>query len=74
MREFAHELTNAQQLPKDQFANTPTHKLINPPTHQLESLSNLKLKILSFILQFRFKFRFVLAEIQVEKYVKIYHL
>lgn len=74
MRQFAHELTNAQQLPKDQFANTPTHKLINPPTHQLESLSHLKLKILSFTLQFRFKFRFVLAEIQVEKYVKVYHL
>lgn len=74
MREFAHELTNVQNSPKNQFANTPTHKLINPPTHQLESLSHLKLKILSFILQISSNFRFVLAEIQVEKYVKVYHL
>ena len=74
MHEFAHKLTKAQQPPTKQFTNTPTHTLINPPTHQLISLSTLKLKILSFILQFRSNFRSVLAEIQVEKYVKVYYL
>ena len=67
-------LLTPNSSPKNQFANTLAHKLINPQTHQLKSLSTLKFKILSFILQFRSNFRSVLAEIQVEKYVKVYYL
>ena len=50
-------LTKAQQLPK-----TSTHKLKNS--------SSQKLKLLSFILQYRSNFRSVLAKILVKKLVK----
>ena len=57
---LAYKLTKAQQLQK-----TSTHKLINSST--------LKLKLLSFILQCRSNFCFVLAKIWVKKQVNIHY-
>ena len=53
-------LTKAQQLPKTS-------------THQLKNSSSQKLKLLSFILQYRSNFRSVLAKIWVKKLVKSHY-
>ena len=52
--------TKAQQLPKTS-------------THQLKNSSSQKLKLLSFILQYRSNFRSVLAKILVKKLVKSHY-
>ena len=63
----AHELISTKT---HQFKNSLTHGLISSKTHQFKNSLTQKLKLLSFILQYRSNFRSVLAKIQAEKLVK----
>ena len=67
-----HQLINPQtpQIQSPLTQSSPTQKLPNSKTHQLKSSPTQKLKLLSFILQYRSNFRSVLAKILVKKLVK----
>ena len=60
----AHQLTNSKP---HQLTNSKTHQLINSSTQRHQPT---KLKSVTFILQQRSNFHFVLAKLQVEKQAK----
>ena len=76
---LAYKLTKTQQLPNTsahQLTNSRIHQLINSKFHRLtNSLTHQlrKLKLLFFILQYRFNFHFVLARILAKKQVNRYY-